>query len=193
MVFGLSRKMTVIGIIALFVLLTLGCVVLASTSPSSTPTPTVTATPTVKATATLKATATPTVKATASATATPQPSSGVLSEVYLSLLTDNLKGDGYTVISPFTKTTQGGQTVYVATMSKGGTPFYMTWYPSASYSNALTLQSQKIDQYIAQGYTESSDSTSTLWIGLKLPNQGVGVQIIDAAPLDGVLVFTATM
>src|SRR5665647_1555915 len=47
-IFGLSRKMVVIGILALVVVLTLGCIVMASQSPSSsTPTPTAkpTATP----------------------------------------------------------------------------------------------------------------------------------------------------
>lgn len=57
--------MTVVGIVAWFVLLILGCIVLASTSPSSTPTPTVVATATTKITATAKATATVTSTATA--------------------------------------------------------------------------------------------------------------------------------
>lgn len=70
--FGFSRKWIVIGVVALFVLLTLGYVAVARMSPS-TPTPTAQATvaPTasVKATATLKATATP--KPTATPVPTP--------------------------------------------------------------------------------------------------------------------------
>ena len=69
-IFGLSRKFVVIGIIALFVLLTLGCVAMAMTSPT-TPTPTVQAT--VAPTATVKATATPIPTATPKPTATPAP------------------------------------------------------------------------------------------------------------------------
>ena len=69
-IFGFSRKWIVIGVVALFVLLTLGCVAVARMSPS---TPTPTAQATVVPTATLKATATPTVKATPKATATPTP------------------------------------------------------------------------------------------------------------------------
>ena len=69
-IFGFSRKMVIIGIIALFVILTLGCVAIAMTSPS-TPTPTVQAT--VAPTATVKATATPVPTATPRPTATPVP------------------------------------------------------------------------------------------------------------------------
>jgi septal ring-binding cell division protein DamX len=69
-IFGLSRKMVVIGILALVVVLTLGCIVMASQSPSSS-TPTPTAKATVAATATAKATATPTPKPTATPAPTP--------------------------------------------------------------------------------------------------------------------------
>ncbi len=71
-IFGFSRKMVVIGIIALFVLLTLGCVAIAM-MPPSTPTPTPTVQATVAPTATVKATATPAPTATPRPTATPAP------------------------------------------------------------------------------------------------------------------------
>jgi len=69
-IFGFSRKWVIVGILAVFVLLTLGCVAMASNSSRSTPTPTAQAT--VAPTATVKATAT--LKATPTPTPTPKPS-----------------------------------------------------------------------------------------------------------------------
>ena len=61
-----------------------------------------------------KPTATP-----AQASATQSSSTGGISELYLSVLTTNLEKGGYTMVTPFTQTTANGQTIYVATATKG--------------------------------------------------------------------------
>jgi hypothetical protein len=197
-IFGISRKFVVIGIIALFVLLTLGCVAIAMTSPS-TPTPTVQAT--VAPTATVKATATPvptaTPKPTAKPTATPEASVTASNELRLSLFTTLMEGKGYKSVTPFTKTTENGKTVYKGAMqdTSSGITFDMTLYPTDTLSNAVTLQNQKISSYKAMGYVgDFSDEEPDLWVGVLGAHTGVGILTFDTSVLNtpAVLVYTGT-
>ncbi|MGZ4848824.1 MAG: hypothetical protein ACXV2D_04925 [Halobacteriota archaeon] len=121
----------------------------------------------------------------------PSPSGGI-SAAYLAVLTTNLRDGGYTMVQPFTKTVENGQTVYVGTAAKGGVTFDLTYYPASSSSGASNMQQQQINHYIALGYAESPASTSTLWIGLLSSNQGIGVELLDVNPVEGVLVFSGT-
>jgi predicted small secreted protein len=123
----------------------------------------------------------------------PSPSSDGISDVYLSVLTTNLEKGGYTTVTPFTKTTENGKTIYVAAATKGGDTFALTYYPASSSSDALSIQQQQINKYIGQGYVKSIASTSTEWIGLLSTNQGIGVQLLDISPVGGVLLISGTM
>jgi|GEM_PF-5521424 len=127
--------------------------------------------------------------ATPQASATLSLSSGGVSALYLSVLTTNLENGGYTIVTPFTQTTANGQTIYVATATKGGDTFVLTYYPASSSSDASSIQQQQTSKYIGLGYVQSPDSTSTEWIGLLSSNQGVGVQLLDVSPVEGVLVI----
>jgi len=123
------------------------------------------------------------------ASATPSSSSGGISELYLSVLTTNLEKGGYAMVTPFTRTTANGQTIYVASAAKGGDTFALTYYPATSSSDASSIQQQQISKYIGLGYVQSPDSTSSEWIGLLGSTQGVGVQLLDISPVQGVLVI----
>jgi hypothetical protein len=107
----------------------------------------------------------------------------------LSVLTTNLEKGGYTMVTPFTQTTANRQTIYVATATKEGDTFALTYYPASSSSDASGMQQQQINKYIGLGYAQSPDSTSSEWIGVLSSNQGVGVQLLDFNPVDGVLVI----
>jgi hypothetical protein len=131
-----------------------------------------------------KQTATP-----AQASATPSSSSGGISALYLSVLTTNLEKGGYAMVTQFTNTTADGQTIYVASATKGGDTFALTYYPATSSSDASSIKQQQINKYIGLGYVESPNSTSSEWIGLLGSTQGVGVQLLDISPVEGVLVI----
>src|SRR5665647_267200 len=147
-IFGLSRKMVVIGIIALVVLLTLGCVVMASQSPSSsTPTPT-----TVAATATVKATATQT-----KVTATPKPT--VSSTDYSNAIAQHWTGLGYSIATPFKKTTVDGKEAYQGTVSQAGISYQVTMIATSTESQALSYADTRIANYKAQGYVTENVQT----------------------------------
>lgn len=162
--------MTVIGIVALFVLLTLGCVVLASTSPSSTPTPTVAATATTQATATAKATATTQATATPKATTSPTLSSfnGILVEKAASASTEDLtdkinkeEKTWSTPVTPFHRATIDGRDVYIGTSENDkGTVVKMYIFPLGSYNEARTAQAAYVKQLQAKGFTVSNEDTT---------------------------------
>ena len=80
------------------------------------------------------------------ASATPSSSSGGISELYLSVLTTNLEKGGYAMVTPFTRTTANGQTIYVASAAKGGDTFALTYYPATSSSDASSIQQQQISK-----------------------------------------------
>ncbi len=127
--------------------------------------------------------------ATPQTSASPNTGSGGISDLFLSVLTSNLEKGGYTMVTPFTNTTANGQTIYVATATKGGDTFALTYYPASSSNDASSIQQQQINKYAGLGYVQSPDSTSTEWIGLLSSTQGVGVQLLDSSPVEGVLVI----
>jgi hypothetical protein len=175
----LKYALPLLFISALVLSATTGCT--DSTSPTATPT------------ATVKATATPTVKATA----TPQASVTTSNELRLSLFTTLMESEGYKSVTPFTKTTENGKTVYKGAMqdTSSGTTFDMTLYPTDTPSNAVTLQNQKISSYKAMGYVgDFSDEEPDLWVGVLGAHTGVGILTFDTSVLNtpAVLVYTGT-
>ena len=179
-IFGFSRKWVIVGVLAVFVLLTLGCVAMASNSSSSTPTPTAHAT--VVPTATVKATATP------KPTATPTPD-------YSSTLNSNTGwlGKGYQISTPFKKTTVNGREAYVGSLTKSGVTMPVQIFPMSSFTNAVSYREQLINDYKAQGYT-TSDITDNGWQGT------LGYTMVDISALESTvidqpvtLVITANM
>ena len=174
-IFGFSRKMVLIGVVALFVILTLGCVAVAMTSPS---TPTPTAQATVAATATVKATATPTVKATA----TPKPTATSTPD-YSSTLNSNTGwlGQGYQISTPFKKTTVNGREAYVGSLTKTGFTMPVQIFPMSSYSDAVSYREQLINNYKAQGYT-TSKITDDGWQGT------LGYSMVDISALSSTVI-----
>ena len=165
--------MIVIGIVVIFVLLTLGCVAILS-MPSSSPT----ATPTVKATvaATAAATETPTETPTAAATETPKSTTsptlssfyGILVEHPASASTDDLTSkinqeekSFSTPVTPFHRATIDGRDVYIGTSENDkGTVVKMYIFPLGSYNEARTAQAAYVKQLQAKGFTISNEDTT---------------------------------
>lgn len=141
-ILGVSRKWVVIGIVALFVLLTLGCVVMASQSPSSsTPTPT-----TVAATGTQ-----------AKVTATPKPTAP--STDYSNAIGQHWTGLGYSIATPFKKTTIDGKEAYQGTISQAGISYKVTVILTGTESQASSYADTRIANYKAQGYVTENVKT----------------------------------
>jgi hypothetical protein len=161
--------MIVIGIVVIFVLLTLGCVAILS-MPSSSPT----ATPTVKATvaATAAATETPTAAATETPKATTSPTLssfyGILVEHPASASTDDLTSkinqeekSFSTPVTPFHRATIDGRDVYIGTSENDkGTVVKMYIFPLGSYNEARTAQAAYVKQLQAKGFTISNEDTT---------------------------------
>lgn len=148
-IFGISRKWVVIGIVALVLLLTLGCVAMASQSPS---TPTPTADATVMATATVKPTATQ-----AKVTATPKPA--VSSTDYSNAIAQHWTGLGYSIATPFKKTTIDGKEAYQGALSRAGISYKVTVIVTDTGSQASSYADTRIANYKAQGYVTEKVET----------------------------------
>jgi len=111
-IFGFSRKWVVIGIIALVVLLTLGCVAMARQSPSSTPTPMAKAT--VMPTAIVKASVTPKPSPTPTPTPKPSPTPGGQGTASDSAFSMTAKYQGiYTESNPYLQPKAGNKYVQI--------------------------------------------------------------------------------
>ena len=150
---GVSRKIIVVGIVVLFILLTLGCVAVAVMTPN-TPTPTPTVKATVAATATVKATASPTGTA----------------------MTDRLdtsfRNQGFTVVTPFTETrNQYGNLVYTGSIDDGDTVLQqyqhkLTIEVVSDRSNALTrFNAYKTAAINSGDYTPNTVTDTGWWHG----------------------------
>ncbi|MGZ4849124.1 MAG: hypothetical protein ACXV2D_06485, partial [Halobacteriota archaeon] len=117
-------------------------------------------------------------------------------EFRLSLFTTLMEGKGYKTVTPFVKTTENGNVVYKGVMqNEDGVSFDMVLYPTSTYSDALSLQQQKIDDFTAKGYVEDTkNSEADMWIGV-LGHAGAMVQVFDTSVLEtpAVLVTTAVM
>jgi hypothetical protein len=185
--FGLSRKMIVVGLMVVVLLLTLGCVALMANTPSTTTTTNPTATP--MATTPSQATATP--------TATPT-SSGISTQEILTVAESTLTSQGYTVVSPASATTFQGRAAYAGVYSKDGQTYDVTFIRVGSNSDALSYQQQLINGYVAQGYTkDTASSTSDMWIGNHITSSSTGtvagVQALTTQDISMVLVYTANV
>lgn len=147
---GVSRKMIVVGIVVLFILLTMGCVAVAVMTPN-TPTATPTVKATVAATANVKATATPTGTA----------------------MTDRLdtsfRNQGFTVVTPFTQTTNRyGNVVYSGTINDGDNELHpyrhnLTIEVVSNRGNALTRFDVYKTAAMASGDYQPNTINDTGW------------------------------
>lgn len=162
MVFGISTKMIIVGIIALLLLLTLGCVAIMST-PSSGPTatPMVTATPTVKATATPKATTAP----------------PTLTQAQLNTFENGMVGKGYIVTKHLAQSgTAGssyvGSTFYTGELSKSGIPYAYNIEVCKDQKTADKQFDLAVSNVKGLGFTGSYDNTYT-WSGVAISGNSV--------------------
>ena len=186
-IFGLSRKMIVVGLVVVVLLLTLGCVALMANTPSTTTT--------TNPTATQAATTPP--QATATPTATPT-SSGLSTQEIVTVAESALTSQGYTVVSPASPTTFQVRTAYAGVYSKDGQTYEVTFIRMGSNSDALSYQQQLINGYVAQGYTkDTASSTSDMWIGDLIASSSTGtvagVHVITTQDISLVAVYTANV
>ena len=169
-IFGLSRKMIVVGLVVVVLLLTLGCVALMANTPSTTTTTNPTATP--MATTLPQATAsqtTPTVRPTSSG-------STKLTSDQLSVFENVLVSDGYTVTQHLTynQTNADGSTMYSGQLTKDGITYDYNLNVYKDQASADAGFSSSVSTLQALGFTQSS-SSSTEWIGTQVINgQAVG-------------------
>ena len=196
-IFGLSRKMIVVGLVVVVLLLTLGCVALMATTTTTNPTATPAATTPPQATAT-KTTPTETPTATPAPTATPTLSSfyGLLVEHPASVSGDDQSGkinDERTSVhnlgpEPFHRATIDGRDVYIGTIvSDSGQTQKIYLFPLGSYDEARAAQAAYVKQFEAKGFTKVDEQTSNVnersFISLQYPTTSGTIDVDALSPL----------
>jgi len=166
--------MVVVGLVVVVLLLTLGCVALMASTPSTTTTTNPTATP--AATTPPQATATPTAAPTAQPTAAPTaaPSITPLSASDLAALETMLQGDGYTIIDHFVQngTTADGYPMYSGLMLKDNVVYGVVVMQADSAAHAQTLLGTAVTSVEGMGYS-GAYTDATHWSGSMIsPNTG---------------------
>ncbi|MGZ4847245.1 MAG: hypothetical protein ACXV2E_05970 [Halobacteriota archaeon] len=125
------------------------------------------------------------------ATVTPTPTPD-----YRTQLQNNMQNAGYSVVTPFTKTTVNGHDVYTGVVLKTGVRFNLQYTITKTTTEATNLREQKIAEYKAKGYTSAGSDTINkgydFWNGVS----GAQTVSIGARPGDNdlapyVLVLTA--
>jgi hypothetical protein len=119
---------------------------------SNSPTETPTAEATVMASATVKPTATQ-----AKVTATPKPT--VSSTDYSNAIAQHWTGAGYSIATPFKKTTIDGNEAYQGALSQAGISYKVTVIVTDTGSQASSYADTRIANYKAQGYVTEKVET----------------------------------
>jgi hypothetical protein len=124
--------------------------------------------------------------ATETPTATPTSSNVTISSWFAAYRT-RLIEDGYSVPTPFNKTSLNGKEVYVGKYQKNGRPFEEDIYPLKSYADAVTFKETLITAYKNQGYVRDTSSTANedAWYGTA-GNTMVKVEAINGTTALGV-------